>query len=95
MPWDSNDDLWGSILDEIPNEVMNSDEGSSSNSSPLMDGSLNWGVNTPQAESLVNDYFTDQTDNTEINNIKLDYSEFYCIRTFRNRIYDICLMIIN
>ena len=82
MPWDSNDDLWGSILDEIPNEVINSDEGSSSNSSPLMDGSLNWGVNTPQAESLVNDYFTDQTDNTEINNIKLDYSKCYCIRSF-------------
>lgn len=82
MPWDSNDDLWGSILDEIPNEVINSDEGSSSNSSPLMDGSLNWGVNTPQAESLVNDYFTDQTDNAEINNIKLDYSKCYCIRSF-------------
>lgn len=83
MPWDSSDDLWGSILDEIPNEVINSDEGSSSNSSPLMDGSLNWGLNTPQAESLANDYLTDQTDNTEINNIKLDYSKWNCIRFSR------------
>ena len=74
MPWDSNDDLWGSILDEIPSEIINSDDSPSTNSSPLMDHTLNWTTDT-QPSTFINDYFTDNTDNKEINNIKLDYSK--------------------
>jgi len=72
--WDENDEFWGSILDDIPSELIEDDPplmvSPVVHQSPLMDESLVWTANgmNPQLPMF------NEPDNKMINNIKLDTS---------------------